>query len=596
MACVKNVSALFCCVLVAMGPALLCLLVYGRQLHSPRVTVWGLENGEYYLSMYALDSLKMDDFKPETGPIYSAIENGEVEVPKKVSNYRQEASEFSKSKSKQDEEQISKDNTLLEEGVKVEEVTNHPQVESKSAIGFSPQKHLSSIRSSLQGTKHDISQLKSQKDYASQQFHTLLEENEKLELRAKSLAYARSQQQPGAPRAYMLAVNYYEQQTMGSRNMIQLQCLAKHFGAVVVKPVMKDSFLRTPLDDALQTNFIKFEDSFDLAEWREQTKKAGYAALVEWEEFLLDAPRDVVLVQFNYPSVSMVKERKKKEGVGTHVAQNGRYKSGCSSNWPSSQEIAFLKGKKFNIVKQICFNFIFGDAVTLDEFSEHMLGGYSGTNVTVVMDMWRGMGSEQRVLISGGAGGCIATQQIHEYIGPSQRLASDADKYIARYLHEKPFLAVMGRLEMALLTVRKISMAYCFEETYAELLNFQSKMHLNQTFLSMDIGHFGTKKWRYKIDREMATDFQQFLSSVYGRETSMLDWESTFQATLSFKDAGYVGLLQKTIVSRARCVLFVGGGAFQRHALHLYRKLNPEKAGQCLGVVKPCTSATKLML
>lgn len=397
----------------------------------------------------------------------------------------------------------------------------------------------------------------------------------------------------GATGGYVLAVNYYEQQTIGSRNMIQLQCYAEHLNLAVVKPVMKDSFLRTPLNSKSQKGYLKFEDSFNLEEWNAYTEKAAYAPLVKWEVFIQRAPRSVILVKFNYPSLSVINS-KKKAGLVTQRAQGERYKSGCTQNWPTSAELAFLEANGFKIVREVCFNFYHGDTLTRQEFDQHLLDGHS--NVTVVMDFWRGMGSRQRVLLQDA---CVATYPIHEHIRPSQRVVRDAEAYIQTHLKGSPYyVAVMGRLEMSLLTVhsKQFSVPYCFKAILSELVKLKKTKHLKTTFLSIDVGKYGTKKWRSEMGVEMANDVERFLGSVYGKNTTVKEWEVSFEDVSSSKDAGYIGLLQKVIVTRARCILFAGGGAFQRNALNVYRQLNPNKNHQCLRVVKSCTSSTKLLL
>lgn len=397
-------------------------------------------------------------------------------------------------------------------------------------------------------------------------------------------------------KGYVLAVNYYEQQSMGSRNLFQLQCWAQHLGLSVVKPVMKDSFLLTPLDNNQQSSFLKFEDSFNLDEWTKRTDHSHFSPLVEWSDFLSKAPRDVILVQYNYPSVSVLKSRQK---AGEPVLQNhigDRYKSGCGTKWPASSQEAFLRSNAFHVVRSVCFNFYHGDQLSLDEFDAHLLGDHRAGNVTIVMDLWRGLGTGQRVLIKDA---CTNVFPINEYISLSDRLNSDASRYIQTYLGGRPFIAVMGRLEMTLLTVHKKEpvLPFCLNEIIAELNSFKRDAGVNGTFLSIDIGRYGSKKWRTSIDPELQQEFSTFIRKIYGPTTSVNSWERTFEdiAKPMTKDAGYIGLLQKAIVTQAKCVLFVGGGAFQRHALHLYRQLHP-KSEECLRVVSSCTSSTKFRL
>lgn len=397
-------------------------------------------------------------------------------------------------------------------------------------------------------------------------------------------------------KGYVLAVNYYEQQSMGSRNLFQLQCWAHQLGLAVVKPVMKDSFLLTPLDQRQQQTFLKFEDSFDLNEWTLQSSISQFSPLVEWSEFLSNAPRNVILVSYNYPSVSVLKTRQK---AGEPVLQNHigeRYKSGCSSKWPTSSQLSFLGSNGFRIVRTVCFNFYFGDQLTIDEFNTHLLGDHRASNVTIVMDMWRGLGTGQRVLIKDT---CFTTYPINEHIKLSGQLLGDASRYIEAHLGGQPFIAVMGRLEMTLLTVHKKDqpiVPYCLKEIISELELFKKDTGLSATFLSIDIGKYGSKKWRARVDPDLRRDFSSLVQNIYGPSASISSWERTFEDIAMTKDAGYIGLLQKAIVTQAKCVLFVGGGAFQRHALHLYRQLHPRKEEQCLRVVNSCTSSTKFRL
>jgi hypothetical protein len=402
--------------------------------------------------------------------------------------------------------------------------------------------------------------------------------------------------EPPTTTGYVLAVNYYEQQSMGSRNLFQLQCWAQQLGLAVVKPVMKDSFLLSPLDQHQQQTLLKFEDSFDLKEWSLQTSISQFAPLVDWSEFLSNTPRNVILVSYNYPSVSVLKTRQK---AGEAVLQDHigeRYKSGCSSKWPTPSQLSFLSSNGFHVVRTVCFNFYFGDQLTVDEFNAHLLGEYHASNVTIIMDMWRGLGTGQRVLIKDT---CFTTYPINEHIKLSNRLLSDASRYVEANLGGQPFIAVMGRLEMTLLTVHKKDqpiLPYCLKEIVSELDLLKKDTGLSATFLSIDIGRYGSKKWRTRVDPDLRRDFSNLIQDIYGPSASVSSWEKTFEDIAMTKDAGYIGLLQKAIVTKAKCVLFVGGGAFQRHALHLYRQLHPRREEQCLRVANSCTSSTKFRL
>ena len=395
---------------------------------------------------------------------------------------------------------------------------------------------------------------------------------------------------------FVLSVAYYEQQSMGSRNLFQLQCWASLSGLRVVKPVMKDSNLRTPLDAQLQQTMLRFEDHFNLDQWNQYTRQEGYAPLVEWREFLASAPRKVILAQFGYSSVTLLKARQRAGEQLLHPPQGDRYKSGCESKWPTENEIAFLKSRGFSIVRKVCFNFYYGDQLTLEKFNEHLLGNRTSfSDVTVVMDMWRGFGSAQRVLIKDV---CAIVARAQEHVAPSDRILRDADRYIKSYLHGRPYLAIMGRLEMSMLTTRKKVpiIPFCLQETLKEWKAFKGDVSLQTTFLSIDIGKYGSKKFRSNVEPSLSSEVAKFFRSLFGSSMTSRQWEKQFVTVSQIRDAGYIGLLQKVIVTRAKCILFVGGGAFQRHALHLYQELHRSPGEQCVRVVRPCTSSNKFEL
>ena len=400
-------------------------------------------------------------------------------------------------------------------------------------------------------------------------------------------------QQDSHSQGYVLAVNYYEQQTMGLRNMMQLQCWAQSLKLKVVKPVMHDSFLRTPLDSARQAQFLKFEDSFDLQEWSQHAEKLGYAPLVEWSEFLAHAPRDVVLVLFEHPSVSMLKSRQKSGQGLLHSPDSLQFTSGCTSKWPTASELHFLKSNGFRVVHSACFNFFFGDQLSLETFNQHILSGHNPASVTVIMETWRGISSAQRVLLRDV---CQNTALVQERLSLSRRLSQKADQYIHKYLGGNEYLAIMGRLEISQLTVHKKVpvVPFCLEETLSKWKDFKNEVHLERTFLAIDIGRYGSKKYRSRLDPGLETSFHKFFQTLFGTSLTKKEWEKRFELVAGNRDAGYIGLLQKVLVTRARCVLFVGGGAFQRHALHLYKHLHPDPKDQCYRIVKTCTRSNKL--
>jgi len=228
-----------------------------------------------------------------------------------------------------------------------------------------------------------------------------------------------------------------------------------------------------------------------------------------------------------------------------HSPQGDRYKSGCDSNWPTVVEISFLKARGFTVVRRVCFNFYYGDQLTLDEFNKHLLGDLTNFNdVTVIMDMWRGFGSAQRVLIKDI---CSNVVRLQEYVAPSDRVIADANRYIKSYLGGGPYMAIMGRLEMSLLTTHKRVpvIPFCLQETLKQWEAFKEDVHLGKPFLSIDIGKYGTKKYRSNVEPSLSAEVIKFFVGVFGSSMTFEQWERRFVTVSHVKDAGYIGLATK---------------------------------------------------
>ena len=388
---------------------------------------------------------------------------------------------------------------------------------------------------------------------------------------------------------YVMAADYYEEATMASRNLFQLQCWAKSLDLSVVKPVIQQSYLKTTIDLMKRPDVPKFEDIFDYKDWEKFSKTASVSHLSSWEEFESEAPRDVIIANFIYPSLSDVRAR----GNNVLPSQPGRFKQGCSSNWPGTKELEYLKSKGFRVIRRVCFNFFYGDQLTVREFNSHLMGEQPTSSVTVLMETWRGLGPPQRVLLTDSV--CMGVI-VQEFVKLSSRLQGDAERYIREYLSNGDYIAVMGRLGMSLLTIsykKGPIVPFCLQETLAELSRFKQKCKVNQTFLSIDIGKYGAQKFRYSSQQAvLANDFDKFVSAVYGQSLNTRAWEETFEKVSSYRDAGYIAQLQKTIVSRARCILFVGGGAFQRHTYNLYRDIGTNNG--LVEAVSACTHKSKV--
>lgn len=73
------------------------------------------------------------------------------------------------------------------------------------------------------------------------------------------------------------------------------------------------------------------------------------------------------------------------------------------------------------------------------------------------------------------------------------------------------------------------------------------------------------------------------IMDLYSNKLTFEEWEESFnKATGGVKNNGYIAALQRTLASRAKCLVLVGGGSFQELALKDYLKNHPNKEDHCI--------------
>ena len=395
---------------------------------------------------------------------------------------------------------------------------------------------------------------------------------------------------------YVAVLKIYEQQTMATGNLLQLQCWANSLNLAVVKPFMVNSCLRIVLDESKLALMMKLDDTLDIGSWNEHAAENGYAPLADWNEFINHASRKVILVQLRYPLLSTVKAIRAKGIPFPHPPKGDQYKIGCSHKFLGAKSMDFLRSKGFTVVRRVCFNFIRGDELPLTQFHKDILGDSDPSKVTIIMNEWRGLGENQRVLIQEKI--CREKHSFREQVKPSQKLVTTTERYVKDYLGGNEYLAVIARFEMTGLTQRVYEggndshaiIPFCLQLTLDKWHGFKRDTGLNTTFLSIDIGKYGSVSFERKKYYGHLPEMMRFVTQIYGGKMAVHEWERTFEAVAQTTDSGYIAMLQQTIVTRAKCILFVGGGTFQRHAYNLYRQLHPNPEDQCVRILEKCTS------
>ena len=395
---------------------------------------------------------------------------------------------------------------------------------------------------------------------------------------------------------YVLSLTFREQQTRASENLYTLQCWAKTLRVYVVEPFIQDSHLIVPVGEDMSSR-LRFRDIVNVEHWQKFTTGRGLTPLAGWERFLREAPRQLIVVYFKYPKYSYLREKKENKDKITHLAFDDKYTKGCTMTPDLSEKVEYMTTTyHFKVVRKVCINFEHGDELTLFQFNSHVFGGtlIKPREHTVLLEQWRGatgIESGNRVSVYDA---CWSQDHVDPmtFNWPTQRLICDADKYASKYLKNNQYIALIVRTEKFKIhgvERNERRMSECLNRTLDTWRKLKRKSKLRNTYLSMDVGKYGSYSLTDKNLKEYQTYihlYENFIREVLGPDSSIEKWEHGFESVASSLDSGYIGSLQKILVAKARCVVFSGGGSFQKHAKFLYDGIHKNK---CVKIVQSCS-------
>ena len=382
----------------------------------------------------------------------------------------------------------------------------------------------------------------------------------------------RRYESPKPPWGFMLALNYWEQQTQGVKSLLQMQCLASRMGLRVVEPFIHDSLLITS-PRTITANSLHLSEMMNLDVWnKEAARRFGLLPITQWSVFLSDAPKDIIVVCMRYRTPQSPK-----------APEPGyNFRGGCPESCFRSMDTTLTtlgNHGNFRAIQKVCSNFVdYGGTVEEHSFIENILGPRGYRNVTVLLNEFRGFFGLYRTPVLSYCG--LDFHSLNFTIDPSSKVMSDARKYIAGVFNDQPFIAVLGRLERVVLNLKR-NLSECTLVLKSLLGNLTDQHNVGHRFLGMDAGRFGSKG----TQRDITSDGKVVLKAVYSGALSLSDWESNFQKYASRKEAAYVANLQRAIASQAKCLVMFGGGGFQKQAQHMYERQHPNVSERCIDML-----------
>lgn len=395
---------------------------------------------------------------------------------------------------------------------------------------------------------------------------------------------------PLEPKGFILPYKIIEQQTGAARNLLYLQLWAKSVGMKVVEPFINEHKMSFEALVNGTEHPLKFGEIYDRDFWNLHTTLKGCAPLVDWEELLHSASRKVILVLpwggyqglENYTVVDSIDDPSKIVGLRK-----------CGPTYFSELAMKYFSNLNFHYIREVCIKFKARNPLTMEQFSQHILGPHQPSDVTVIFARWLGI-AHSRVNLFGFNFKTAST--LKKGLMPSKIIIKESDKYVQHFNpNGGKYFGVMIRVERTMRVLTESQgfdkvmkyMTQCANEL-AGLKEFKTHHEWRRT-LAIDMGRMGSKGLLNGCvmgNRYCGIDklFGLFLTSVFGKDGfSVEEYEDSFKKYISMNNPLYVAQIQRTIAARSDCMVVVGGRSnFQAVAISFYKNFHPNVTEQCV--------------
>ena len=378
---------------------------------------------------------------------------------------------------------------------------------------------------------------------------------------------------------YVTVHKYMGQQGAGARDIASLQCFlmslqkSMNHSFVLMEPYFKDNHFAGSPNTTL-TDALKFSDIFNMDYFNTVSRETGRTEMVTQEEFTAMGPGYTILIKLI----------EKPDGEAAILWKSDVANPKCLNGEKIHKLEHSFSDKmdpKICVVQVVALPFNMANRqespVKIRDIRDSIFKEWPPQKVTLIIGWWGGyyyMPLES---------GLTCARELRSNITkllfkPSKRLQHDAKRYEEMFLDNQHKLAIMLRVEHVIKVYlngnqKDPNGPNSLEDCFKEVLNISNTLQgptQVYPFVTMDIGQFGTKSF-HTVNTDVTKLSKQTFQALYHDNWSVKEWEESFvTVTGGVKDAAYIAALQRTLASRADCLILVGGGNFQSLALEDY--------------------------
>ncbi len=168
-------------------------------------------------------------------------------------------------------------------------------------------------------------------------------------------------------------------------------------------------------------------------------------------------------------------------------------------------------------------------------------------------------------------------RRLFNLITPSDSILQDTQMFISRYFMGKPFITVMVRLER--FRIYDADQGHLsMKELETSLGCIQALFASKQVFVTTDISIHGSQTVHTYIKNVTFVQSVKKVLDVFHGPNGFLKQESRLKKICSVHNPAYLSTLHKTVASRGKCLILIGGGNFQKQASAWHRMVYLKKS------------------